>query len=201
MCDEVLVDAIDDAPKVTCLCITHEAVHIDGDDLCTACDDAARTEGVAKSVVGKLVAETAAGRKTVYAVRHIDKEAVSFLHLSRTVVAEVLIGESFLRGEEAGGEDREGQKFPLPLLAEPLHEEELQVPRTHHVNLCAVGVIEAAEHFCHVGAVEDADVPKDGLIRLSLSFQRGLTISYLTYVKHTISSDVSIVALLPHNRG
>ena len=84
-------------------------MHVDGDNLRTACDDAARAKCVAEGVVGKFVPKAAAGGKAVYAVRHIDKEAVPFLHLSRTVVAEVLIGESFLRGEEAGGEDGEGE--------------------------------------------------------------------------------------------
>ena len=139
-------------------------MHIDGDDLCTACDDAARAEGVAEGVVGKLVAEAATGRKAVYAVRHIDKEAVSLLHLPCTVPHEFCVGEAVLCREEAGGENREGQEFLVTLPPKPLHEEDLQFTSGLHINLCAVGVVKAAEHFLHVGTVKDADIPEHGLI-------------------------------------
>lgn len=139
-------------------------MHIDGDNLCTACDDATRAEGVAEGVVGEFVAETAAGRKAVDAVAHIDKEAVSFLHLPCTVPHEFCVGEAVLRGKEAGGEDGEGQEFLVTLPPKPLHEEDLQFTGGLHIDLCAVGVVEATEHFLHVGAVKDADVPKDALI-------------------------------------
>ena len=165
VCDEVLMDALDELFQfIRTVGITHEAVHVDGDDLCTACNDATRTEGVAEGVVGKFVAEAAAGGKAIYAVRHIDKEAVSFLHLPCAVPHEFCVGETILRGEEAGGEHREGQEFLVTLPPKPLHEEDLQFTSGLHIDLCSVGVVKATEHFLHVGTVENADIPEHALI-------------------------------------
>ena len=89
--------------------LLHEAVHVDGDNLCTSCDDAARAEGVTKGVVSKLVAKAAAGGKAVHAVTHIDKKAVSLAHLLCTVVAELRVGKAILCGKEARCENWKGE--------------------------------------------------------------------------------------------
>ena len=144
--------------------LLHEAVHVDGDNLCTSCDDATRAEGVTEGVVGKLVPKTAAGGKAVDAVRHIDKEAVSFLHLPCAVSHKFRVSKALLCGEEADGKNGEGEQLLVSFLPEPLHKEQLKFARGLHIDLRPVGVVEAPEHFLHVGTVKDADVPEYGLI-------------------------------------